>query len=105
MSHFYAMISNSARKTTPTARGHKTTGVDVDACAWGGKVSTIVRHVDGQDQFEVWMMPHQGSGDTFMIASGIIGDSSTVVHDPLGKYSDVSTEELLNALHESDKMS
>lgn len=100
MSHFYAMISNSARKTVPTARGHKSTGVDVDACAWGGKVSTIVRHVDGVDKFEVWMLPHQGSGDTFMIASGIIGDAGTVEHDPLGKYKDLSTDDLLSAVDE-----
>lgn len=101
MSHFYAKIAHSARKTVPTARGHKSTGVDVDACAWGGKVSTKVRHVDGVDRFEVWMMRHQGAGDTFMIASGIIGDAETVEHDPLAKHKDLSTtEDLLNAIDE-----
>jgi len=98
MSHFYAKISHSARKTVPTARGHKSTGVDVDACAWGGKVSTIVRHVDGQDQFEVWMMPHHGSGDTYMIACGVIGDKDSVEFDPLSAYKDMSDDDLLKAI-------
>ena len=98
MSHFYGMISNSARKTVPTARGHKSTGLDVDACSWEGKITTITRHVDGVDKFEVWMMPHQGSGDTFMIACGNIGDKSSVELDPLSAYQDMSDDDLLKAL-------
>jgi len=31
MSHFYGSIPTSARKTVPTARGHKSTGVVGDA--------------------------------------------------------------------------
>ena len=100
MSHFYAKISNSARKTVPTARGHKSTGVDVEACSWDGKISTIVRHVDGVDKFEVWMMPHQGAGDTFMIACGNIGDAGSVEHDPLSKCKDMSEDDLLKTIHE-----
>lgn len=98
MSHFYAKISNSARKTVPTARGHKTTGVDVEACGWGGKVVTILRHVDGVDKFEVWMMPHQGAGDTYMVSSGVVGDAESVKHDPLSKWAGRDTEELLEAI-------
>ena len=98
MSHFYAKISHSGRKTQPTARGFKTTGVDVEACGWGGKVVTIFRHVDGVDKFEVWMMSHKGAGDTYMVASGIVGDKSSVEHDPLAVYSDMTNDELLAAL-------
>lgn len=100
MSHFYAKIARSARKTVPTARGHKSTGVEVEACAWGGKITTIVRHVDGQDKFEVWMMRHQGAGDTYMIASGIIGDAKTVKHDPLFELKDATSDEVLTAIDE-----
>ncbi len=31
MSHFYGQITRSARKTMPTARGHKTTGLETRA--------------------------------------------------------------------------
>jgi len=103
MSHFYAKISNSARKNAPTARGHKTTGVDVEACGWGGKVVTILRHVDGVDVFEVWMQSHMGEGESFMICEGVVGKRRSVEFNPLGIYRGLTNEELLRQLkRESD---
>ena len=99
MSHFYGKISNSARKTIPTARGHKNTGLDVEACSWEGKITTITRHVDGVDKFEVWMMPHEGAGDCFMLVSGDIGDKNSVEFDPLAVFKDTSTDDLLKAVN------
>jgi hypothetical protein len=78
MSHFYAMISESARKTVPTARGFKSTGITTEACAWGGKVVTRFWHSDGVDKFDVWMMPHHGSGDGELLLSGVVGNAESV---------------------------
>ncbi len=38
MSHFYGQITRSARKTMPTARGHKTTGLETRARSWQGDI-------------------------------------------------------------------
>lgn len=40
MSHYYAEIPTSARKTTPTACGHKSTGVTVEAKTWESNFRT-----------------------------------------------------------------
>lgn len=85
MSHFYGMISESARKTMPTARGHKTTGITTEACSWEGKIVTkfyhcraTPEHPDGVDRFQVWMMPHHGSGDGKLLVTGVVGDGDSV---------------------------
>ena len=38
MSELYASIPVSARKTVATARGHKSTGIEAEVCAWTGKI-------------------------------------------------------------------
>jgi hypothetical protein len=38
MSHFYGIISESARKNAPTARGHHS--LRVEAQSWQGKIVT-----------------------------------------------------------------
>jgi len=75
MSHFYGIISESARKNAPTARGHH--GLTVEAQSWKGKIVTrLIREKDG-DYFEVWRKPHQGSGgDSVLIAKGRIDQPS-----------------------------
>jgi hypothetical protein len=46
MSHFYGIISESARKNAPTARAHN--GLTVEAQSWEGKiVTTLTREKDG----------------------------------------------------------
>jgi len=76
MSHFYGSITESARKTIPTARGHKTTGLTVEAASWSGKVVTRVWH-DAEadcDRYEVTQDSHQGGyWDRKVLAHGIIG--------------------------------
>ena len=71
MSHFYGVISDSARKNAPTARGHH--GLTVEAQSWEGKiVTTLTREKDG-DLYEVWREPHQGSGgERVLLAKGRI---------------------------------
>ena len=44
MSHFYATIPTSARKTVPTARGHKSTGVETIGASWKGGILTSLWH-------------------------------------------------------------
>ena len=80
MSHFYAMIPNSARKTVPTARGHKTTGIETVGASYSGAVRVALWHDEreGVDKFEVAMTPWQGAGDTKVLARGTVGDASIV---------------------------
>jgi hypothetical protein len=71
MSHFYARISESARKTQPTARAHHS--LTVEAQSWEGKIVTkLIREKDG-DFFQVWRMPHGSSGgDNVLLSEGRI---------------------------------
>ena len=100
MSHFYGMISQSARKTVPTARGHKSTGLTTDAAGWGGKIMTRLYYCEetDRDMFEVWMRPHQGAGDSFMLCSGEVGNKLSVEFDPLAELRSLNNEELLAKL-------
>lgn len=76
MSHFYAAITESARKTRATARGHKSTGISAYCASYAGRITTYIRHDVGtnSDKFEVWQETHEGSGISKMIASGIVGE-------------------------------
>ena len=69
MSHFYAKISESARKTQPTARAHHS--LTVEAQSWEGKIVTkLIRATEG-DYFQVWRMPHGSSGgDSVLLSEG-----------------------------------
>ncbi len=80
MSHFYAAIPTSARRTIPTARGHKSTGISTYAASHAGRVTTYLWHNEFTDEdcFEVCLAPHEGKGDRVAIASGIVGKASTV---------------------------
>lgn len=82
MSHFYAKISESARKTQPTARGHKTTGVKVEAASWAGKVTVELWESEGQDFFRVMMDRHEGVGDRIELARGLVGSHTSVKFPP-----------------------
>ncbi len=86
MSHFYAAIPTSARRTMPTARGHKSTGITVYAASWAGRIAVRLRHnaETGLDEFAVMMTPHEGEGDEHAIATGIVGNalSMTFNGDP-----------------------
>ena len=80
MSHFYAAIPISARRTVATARGHKATGISTYAASWAGKIETRLWHDEktGQDCFDVVMLPHEGAGQSGIIAFGIVGDRSSI---------------------------
>ena len=82
MSHFYAAIPTSARRTVPTACAHGR--VTVYAAGWGGRITTHLWHdiETGEDKFEVSMIPHEGQGDRVTIASGIVGKSKTIRRQP-----------------------
>ena len=85
MSHFYGVISDSARKTQPTARGHH--GLTVEAQSFQGKiVTTLSREKDGDghwvDGYEVWREPHQGSGgERMLLAKGKIKEPTEAILD------------------------
>jgi hypothetical protein len=80
MSHFYGIISDSARKTQPTARAHH--GLTVEAQSWEGKiVTTLSREKDG-DYYEVWRRPHHSSGgDSMLLAKGKIKEPTEAILD------------------------
>ena len=80
MSHFYATIPTSARKTVPTACGHKSTGVETIGASYSGAVRVALwpDAYTGVDKFEVAMTPWQGEGDAKVLARGTVGDASIV---------------------------
>ena len=88
MSHFYGTISESARKTKPTARGHKSTGLKVEAASWAGKITVELWESEGSDWFSVMMDRHEGAGDSWSergagferieLARGLVGSHASV---------------------------
>ena len=81
MSDLYARIPTSARKTVPTARGFKSTGIEAEVCSWDGKIVSKIKWSEKQQQFRfsVWMAPHHGSGDELMLATGVVGDAESAL--------------------------
>ena len=77
MSHFYGTIPESARKTVPSARGHKTTGLATIAASYAGAIRVNLWHDPNNDEdcFEVEMIPWFSRGDRMVIASGVLGDA------------------------------
>jgi len=70
MSHYYGTIPQSGRKTTPTARGHKTTGLATIAASYKGAIKVELEHIDGVDTFTVTRIPWQGVGEREVLAEG-----------------------------------
>lgn len=62
MSHFYARIPTSARRTVATARGHKSTGIAAEVLTFDGGVRVSIRHAAGGDIVTVERIPHPQSG-------------------------------------------
>ena len=83
MSHFYAAIDSSARRTMPTARGHKSTGISTYAASWNGRISVSLTHDEetGEDLFSVWMEPHLSRGPLEVLVSGIVGKADSVIYE------------------------
>ena len=92
MSHFYARIPTSGRKTMPTARGHKSTGICAEAMSYDGRIRVNMYHDDdsGEDWFEVEMLSHPETdvGDISSLISGRVGDLGSVKFKgfPLTRY-------------------
>ncbi len=81
MSHFYAAIPTSARRTIPTACGHKSTGVTAYAASWRGRISVrLYVNDEGEDMFSVYMEPHNGKGDSERLAVGMVGDAASTIY-------------------------
>ena len=74
------MIPNSARKTIPTACGHKRTGIETVGASYSGAVRVSLWHDEreGIDKFEVAMTPWMDEGDYKVLARGTVGDASIV---------------------------
>ena len=77
MSHFYGMISRSARKTTPTARAHASSGLETVAASWQGAVQVTLNHnaETGKDWYRVELIPWHGAGVNKTIATGTVNGS------------------------------
>lgn len=73
MSHFYARIPVSARKTIASARGHTSTGIVTQAASWNGAIETELFEKDGEDWYIVRQIPWHGSGCGYVIATGKVG--------------------------------
>ena len=79
MSHFYAEISRSARKTPATARGHIKTGMAANVASWEGCVSVELFHDsmghtrDGLDRYRVTLKPWYGRGPSAVLVEGVLG--------------------------------
>ena len=82
MSHFYARIPQSGRKTMPTARGHKSTGISADVMSYDGRIRVNMWHDPDtdSDMFEVAMLSHPATdnGDIAHLVSGRVGDLGSV---------------------------
>ena len=82
MSHFYARIPTSGRKTMPTARGHKSTGISTDVMSYDGRIRVNMWYDPDtdSDMFEVEMLPHPATdtGDIATLATGKVGDLESV---------------------------
>ena len=83
MSHFYGSIPTSARKTIPTARGHKSTGLTVNAASWQGAIEVELWHntETGKDEYVVWQRAHHGNGVNEILIKGIIGERLNVTKE------------------------
>jgi len=87
MSHFYATIPTSSRKTTLTAQGTAHTGITTYTASWKGCIQTRLYEYEGKDWFEVTMKPwrdvndddSEPVGDSQVLASGLVGDRSSIV--------------------------
>jgi hypothetical protein len=79
MSHFYGMISRSARKTTPTARAHVSSGLETVAASWQGAVQVNLGHnaETGKDWFRVELVPWHGAGVNKTLATGTVDGSQS----------------------------
>jgi len=79
MSHFYGMISRSARKTTPTARAHVSSGLETVAASWQGAVQVNLGHntETGKDWFRVELIPWHGTGVYKTLATGTVDGSQS----------------------------
>jgi hypothetical protein len=73
MSHYYARIPTSARRTIATARGHRSTGIAAEVLTAEGGVRVSIRNIDGRDIVLVERVsnPHTG---------GRIGAGTIVAH-------------------------
>ena len=72
MSHYYATIPRSARRTVPTARGHKSTGIAAEVASYKGAIIVELHHEDGKDCFTVCRIPWLGIGNYEKLAEGTL---------------------------------
>jgi hypothetical protein len=93
MSHFYARIPTSARRTIATARGHRTTGIAAEVLTAEGGVRVTIRHRNGRDIVTVERIgnPHTGGriGAGSIVAAFDIRDPYTYeCHGPADRIGD-----------------
>jgi len=69
MSHFYAVIQGNRGEAT--RMGSKLSGLRSNTAGWGGCISVYVYERDGQDHYNVSLVPWSGSGgESRVIAEG-----------------------------------
>jgi hypothetical protein len=63
MSHYYARIPTSARRTIATARGHRSTGIAAEVLTYSGGVRVRIDNRNGTDVVTVERIPHPQTGE------------------------------------------
>ena len=77
MSRFYGTVQGNRGQATRC--GNASSGLTTETAGWDGCIEVTVYDRDGDgDGFIVSMQPWMGSGDKVGIASGIIGNSSSI---------------------------
>ena len=80
MSHFYAQIVASARKTVPSARGYKSTGIQTLTQSYNGQIRVRMWHdvSTGEDKYEVTLQPHgyNENDGGIVLGTGAISDDT-----------------------------
>lgn len=76
MSHFYGTLQGTRGEATRC--GSKGSGMTATAAGWGGAIETRLWHDEkaGVDRFEVRQRHWRGSGVSYTIATGIVGEES-----------------------------
>lgn len=93
MSHYYARIPTSARRTVLTARGYKSAGIAAEVLTADGGVRVTIRHRNGRDIVTVERIgnPHTGGriGAGSIVAQFDIRDPFTYqCHGPADRIGD-----------------
>ncbi len=76
MAHFRGIVAGA--RGTASRLGHASSGMQVEAQSWEGKVVTYLQHdaATGQDMATVTLEPHHGAGTSRVLYHGPVSGSA-----------------------------